>query len=166
MKPRRRTSGRLEVVSSEARIAQRFERLLDSYRRPDGRRWGGKDLQEATKGIITKPYVTHLRKGRIQNPGYEKLKAIAEAMGFPPELWFEDANESLVDVSGVRPSWLVDRDDNLTLLDEEVAAALKDETARAVLREVMQLPERERRIVLGIVRQFGETSEYNWRGPR
>jgi transcriptional regulator with XRE-family HTH domain len=148
----------VEVVSSEARIAQRFERLLDAYRRPDGRRWGGKALQDATKGIVTKPYVTHLRKGRIQNPGYEKLKAIAEAMGFPPELWFEDAVENVGDVPGVRPSWIVDRDDNLRLLDEELTAALQDETARAVLREVVRLPERERKIVLGIVRQFDEMS--------
>src|SRR5918995_3328242 len=158
MKLRRRTSGRMEVVSSDARIAERFESLLDAYRRPDGRKWGGKDLQDATKGIVTKPYVTHLRKGRIHNPGYEKLKAIAEAMGFPPELWFEDAVESLGDVPGARPSWLVDRDDNLTLLDEEVVEALQDETVRAVLREVMRLPQRERKIVLGIVRQFVEMS--------
>src|SRR5918995_226713 len=158
MKLRRRTSGRLEVVSLDARIAQRFERLLDSYRHLDGRRWGGKDLQDATKGVVTKPYVTHLRKGRIENPGYEKLKAIAEAMGFPPELWFEDAAENLGEVPGIRPSWLVDRDDNLTLLDEEVVEALQDETVRAVLREVMRLPQRERKIVLGIVRQFVEMS--------
>ena len=88
---------------------------------------------------------------------YER-RAIAEAMGFPPELWFEDAVENLGDVSGVCPSWLLARDDNLTLLDEEVAEALQDETVRAVLREVMRLPERERKIVLGIVRQFGEMS--------
>jgi hypothetical protein len=37
-------------------------------------------------------------------------------------------------------------------------AALGDETVRAVLREVIRLPERERQIVLGIVRQFGEMS--------
>ena len=48
------------MVSLDARIAQRFERLLDSYRRPDGRKWGGTDLQDVTKGIVTKPYVTHL----------------------------------------------------------------------------------------------------------
>ena len=106
------------MVSLDARIAQRFECLLDAYRRPDGRRWGGKDLQDATGGIITKPYVTHLRKGRIENPGYEKLGAIAEAMGFPPELWFEDALENVRDVPGVRPSWFLDRDDSLMLLDE------------------------------------------------
>ena len=146
-------------MSSEARIAQRFERLLDSYRRPDGRKWGGKDLQDTTKGIVTKPYVTHLRKGRIENPGYEKLGAIAQAMGFPPELWFEDALENVRDVPGVRPSWFLDRDDSLTLLGEEVTAALQDETVREVLREVMGLPERERKIVLGMVRQFGEMSD-------
>jgi transcriptional regulator with XRE-family HTH domain len=158
MKSRRRTSRRLEVVSLDARIAQRFERLLDSYRRPDGRKWGGTDLQDATKGIVTKPYVTHLRKGRIENPGYEKLGAIARAMDFPPELWFEDTVKNLRDVPSVRPSWFLDRDDSLTLLDEEVVEALQDETVRAVLREVMRLSERERKIVLGIVRQFGELS--------
>jgi hypothetical protein len=39
-----------------------------------------------------------LPKGRIEIPGYEKLRAIAKAMGFPPELWFEDALETLEDV--------------------------------------------------------------------
>ena len=32
----------------------------------------------------------------------------------------------------------------------------REATARAVLREVIRLPEQERNIVLGIVRQFGE----------
>ena len=36
-------------------------------------------------------YFTTLRKGRIENPGNEKMLAIARAMGFPPALWFEDA---------------------------------------------------------------------------
>jgi len=34
--------------------------------------------------------MTNLRKGRIENPGYEMMKAIAKAMGFAPEVWFED----------------------------------------------------------------------------
>lgn len=72
-----------------AHIARRFEALLDAYRRPDGRRWSGQNLHDATAGVVTRSYVTNLRKGRIANPGYEKLNAIANAMGFPPELWFE-----------------------------------------------------------------------------
>ncbi len=39
---------------------------------------------------MTRSYVTNLRKGRIENPGYEKMRAIAKAMGFAPEVWFED----------------------------------------------------------------------------
>ncbi len=74
-------------------------------------------------------------------------------MDFPPELWFEDV-EDLESVSGARPSWFVDGEDNLALLDEELVEALRDETARAVLREAARLPERDRKIVLGIVRQF------------
>jgi transcriptional regulator with XRE-family HTH domain len=134
---------------SVVQIAQKFEHFLDTYRRPDGARWGGQDLHDATGGEVTRSYVSNLGKGRIENPGFEKLRAIATAMNAPPELWFEDV-ENLREVSGARPSWFVDGEDNLALLDE---------TARAVLREVIGLPERERRIVLGIVRQFGAERE-------
>jgi hypothetical protein len=48
------------------------------------------------------------------------------------------------------------RDDKPALLDEELVEALRDETLRAILREVVRLPERERRIMLNIVRQFEE----------
>jgi transcriptional regulator with XRE-family HTH domain len=71
-------------------IAQKFEGLLDVYRRPDGRRWTGQEIDEATGGVVTRSYVTNLRKGRIENPGYEKMRAIAKAMGFAPEVWFEE----------------------------------------------------------------------------
>jgi transcriptional regulator with XRE-family HTH domain len=97
-------------------IAQKFEHFLDVYRRPDGSRWGGQDLDRATSGVVTRSYVSNLRKGRIENPGFEKLQAIAKAMNFPPELWFEDV-ENLGEVSGARPSWFVDGEDNLVLCD-------------------------------------------------
>jgi transcriptional regulator with XRE-family HTH domain len=71
-------------------IAQKFETLLEIYRHPDGRRWSGQEIDEATGGVVTRSYVTNLRKGRIENPGYEKMRAIAKAMGFAPEVWFED----------------------------------------------------------------------------
>lgn len=70
-------------------IARKFERLLEMYPHPDGRRWSGQEIDEATGGIVTRSYVTNLRKGRIENPGFEKLRAIAKVMDFPPELWFE-----------------------------------------------------------------------------
>lgn len=71
-------------------IAERFEALLAAYPHPDGRVWSGQEIDAATGGVVTRSYVTNLRKGRIENPGYEKLRAIAKVLGFPPELWFEE----------------------------------------------------------------------------
>jgi transcriptional regulator with XRE-family HTH domain len=39
---------------------------------------------------VPRSYVTNLRKSRIENPGYEKMLAIARAMGFPPGAWFDE----------------------------------------------------------------------------
>jgi transcriptional regulator with XRE-family HTH domain len=203
-------------------IAQKFEALLEIFRRPDGRKWSGQEIDEATGGVVSRSYVTNLRKGRIENPGYEKLAAMAKAMGFAPEVWFEDglgegrsigqAEESrgvagrlehlfevvrnpktgepytnaevarmtlgdlseeeverirtgavsdptvgqvaaLVSVFGVEPSYLLDRIEQ-PLLDEELVQALRDEDVRDITRESSRLPDGERRLVLGIVRQF------------
>ena len=76
-----------------ARIAQRFEELLDTYRRSDGERWRGTDIVAATGGVVTRSYVSALRKGIIDSPGYDKLRAIARAMDFPVEMWFEPTLE-------------------------------------------------------------------------
>jgi transcriptional regulator with XRE-family HTH domain len=206
-------------------IVQKFEALLEMYRRPDGRRWSGQEIDEATGGVVTRSYVTNLRKGRIENPGYEKLAAMAKAMHFPPEVWFKDglgegrsirqAEEArglagrlehlfevvrnpktgepytsaevarmtlgdlseeeverirtgavsdptvgqvaaLASVFGVEPSYLLDRGE--PLFDGELVEALRNRTVREATREISRLPEKERRLVLGIVRQFGSAN--------
>ena len=88
----------------KVRVAQRFELLLSKYRHPDGGRWNGQQLQDATGGVVTRSYVSMMRKGKIASPGFDKLRAIAKAMNFPPELWFEEADE-IVDAARVeRPA--------------------------------------------------------------
>jgi hypothetical protein len=207
-------------------VAQRFELFLDKYRRPDGSRWTGQKLDEATGGVVPRSYVTNLRKGRIENPGYEKMRAVARAMRFPPEAWFDEAPAggalaasaeggylaervehlfganvhpmtgepytnaevarlsagglteeevegirtgkiadptlrqvaTLAALFGVEPSYLVDRQEPPPL-DAELLGGLSDETTREITREVVRLPERERGIVLGVVRQFAGRSE-------
>jgi len=205
-------------------IAEKIERLLETYRHPDGRRWNGAELAEATGGVVIRSYVTNLRKGRIESPGYDKLRAIAKAMGFPPALWFEedldgskvkpagddlaervehlfqvvrnpktgepytnsgisrmsagDLSEedvggirtgrstdptigqvrSLTTALGVKPSYLLDRSSDPSVLNGELLAALQDEAVRAITRESSRLPGREREMILGIVRQFQEMS--------
>jgi transcriptional regulator with XRE-family HTH domain len=80
-------------------VSRKFERLLEAYRREDGGRWSGIQLERATGGVVTRSYVSNLRKGRIENPGMDKLAALAKAMGFAPALWFE-VEPSGADVRG------------------------------------------------------------------
>ena len=46
-------------------VAQRFERLLDAYRRPDGSHWTGQQLDEATREIIREALSLPEREKRI-----------------------------------------------------------------------------------------------------
>jgi transcriptional regulator with XRE-family HTH domain len=210
-------------------VSQKFEHLLETYRRPDGSRWTGQQLDEATDGVVARSYFTNLKKGRIENPGYEKLAAMAKAMGFPPEVWFEEGGgrgrigrsgegrgiagrvehlfdavknpktgkpyadaevarmtlgdlseedvrdirtgsisdptvgqvAALAGVFGVEPSYMLDRGE--PVIDGELVEALRDETVRKAAREISRLPERERRLVLGIVRQFERPNNANHR---
>src|SRR5215203_4073501 len=80
-------------------ISQKFEQLLDTYRRPDGSCWTGQQLDEATVGVVPRSYFSNLRKGRIESPGYEKMRAIARVMGFPPAAWFEEGVGRVLDGS-------------------------------------------------------------------
>jgi len=206
-----------------AHVARKFERFLEIYCPPDGGRWTGAKLARATGGVVHRSYVTNLRKGRIASPGYEKLAAIAKAMGFPPKAWFEeglpgaeseepeyatrglaertdllfeivrnpktgepytsaevarmslgtlsdedvegmrdgsvpnlplDRVLALADAFGVHPSYLVDRGKEAPLLDEKIVDALRDDMVRAIARESARLPDQEKKLVLGIVRQL------------
>jgi transcriptional regulator with XRE-family HTH domain len=73
------------VEHRHSHVSERFMRLLALYRRPYGSEWGGRGLERATVGVVSRSYVTNLKKGRIENPGLAKLEAIAAAMGFPPQ---------------------------------------------------------------------------------
>lgn len=67
--------------------ADRFEMLLDRFRRHDGSRWGNTQLEDATNGDASNSYVSGLKHARWNKPGFEQLAAIARAMGFPVTLW-------------------------------------------------------------------------------
>lgn len=72
------------------RYAKIFKYVLQTYRKPDGEEWRGVDLEEATNGFVTGSYITGLKRGRITRPGLDKLRALAEVMGFPFYLWLQD----------------------------------------------------------------------------
>lgn len=118
----------------QGHVSERFERLLELYRKPDGSEWGGQDLENATSRTVKRSYATNLRKGRIESPGLDKLGAIAEVMGFPPRLWFDASDEEPADPA--------------------LVAALEDETVRGIVEEAVRLGQRDRRLLLGIARQI------------
>ena len=91
----------------------------------------------ASAEVEVREDVARMRTGAIADPTVGQVAALAAAFG-------------------VAPSCLVDRGRDPSVLDGEALAALSDETANVILRESARLPERERRIVLGIVRQFAE----------
>ena len=123
-------------MSRNEHVSERFQRLLVLYRKPDGREWGGQDLENASGGAVTRSYVANLKRGRIENPGLTKLGAIARAMGFSPALWFGDTFEE-----GCAP-------------DDALLTVLKDATLRSILEEAQGMRPKDRRLLLGIARQI------------
>ena len=92
------------------------------------------------RGALTEGDVEGIRTGAFGDPPVSKAAALAAAFGVPP-------------------SYLLDRGRDPSVLDEEVLEALSDETAGTILGESSRPPEREKRIVLGIVRQFAGRPE-------
>ena len=86
-------------------------------------------------GGLTEGEVEGIRSGAIADPTVGQVAALAA-------------------VFGVEPSYLVDSEEP-PWLDVELLEGLSDETTREITREALRLPERERRIALGIVGQFG-----------
>ena len=87
-------------------------------------------------GGITEEEVEGIRTGKIADPSVSQVAALAADFG-------------------VDTSYLMDRNEPPPL-DAELLEGLSDETTREITREALRLPEREREIVLGIMRQFGE----------
>jgi hypothetical protein len=87
-------------------------------------------------GGLTEGEAQGIRSGAIPDPTVSQVAALAS-------------------VFGVEPSYLVDSKEPPTL-DAELIEGLRDETTREMIREALRLPERERGIVLGVMRQFGE----------
>jgi transcriptional regulator with XRE-family HTH domain len=88
-------------------------------------------------GELSEEEVEGIRREKITDPSVGRVAALAAVFGVPP-------------------SYVLDRGTESGVLDEEALKALADKTAGAILKESARLPEREKRIVLGIVRQFSD----------
>lgn len=70
-------------------FGKKFVYLQERYRKPNGRKYKLKDIERATNGYVTAAYISNLKQGHNDNPSYDRLRAIADVMGFPPGLWYQ-----------------------------------------------------------------------------
>jgi hypothetical protein len=119
-------------------LAGRVEHLFDTIVHPrTGEPYTNAEVARMSASSLTEEDIEGIRTGRIADPTVGQVAALAA-------------------VFGVEPSYLLDRGTDLSVLDEETLDALADETANAILKETARLPDREKRIVLGIMRQLGD----------
>jgi hypothetical protein len=116
-------------------VAGRLGYLFEVVRNPStGEPYTNAEVARMTLGDLSEEDVQRIRTGAIRDPSVSQVAALAS-------------------VFGVEPSYLLDRGQP-SLLDEELVQALRDEDVRDITRESSQLPDGERQLVLGIVRQF------------
>jgi len=118
-------------------LAGRVEHLFEVIKPPSiGEPYTNAEVSRAALGDLSEEDVEGIRTSAIGDPTVGQVEALAG-------------------VFGVEPSYLVDSKEPPTL-DAELIEGLRDETTREMIREALRLPERERGIVLGVMRQFGE----------
>ena len=132
-----RRDGRAAAPAEGQDLAGRVGHLFETIVHPGtGEPYTDAEVARMSAGVLTEEEVEGIRTGANPDPTVSQVAALAA-------------------VFGVAPSYLVDQKVP-PVLDDEVMGALADETANAILRESARLPDREKRIVLGVVRQFGE----------
>ncbi len=120
-------------------VGGRVEHLFEVVRHPKtGEPYTSAEVARLSAGGLTEEEVEGIRSGRVADPTVGKVAALAA-------------------VFGVEPSYFVDRKEPPSL-DAELLDGLKDETTHEIVREALRLPERERGIVLGIVRQLRDAT--------
>jgi transcriptional regulator with XRE-family HTH domain len=127
-----RSIGQAEEISG---VAGRLEHLFEVVRNPKtGEPYTNAEVARMTLVDLSEEAVQRIRTGAVSDPSVGQVAALAS-------------------VFGVEPSYLLDRGEP-SLLDKELVQALRDEDVRDITRESSRLPQGERRLVLGIVRQF------------
>jgi len=57
-----KTRGPGRAMEGKEHFPERFLRPRMAYRQPDGGEWGGQDLENATRGAVTRSYVANFKK--------------------------------------------------------------------------------------------------------
>ena len=68
-------------------MGERFRKVHRIYRRSVGSAWTGAEIERASGGEVSRHYVSKLRHGYYEDPGFGKIAAISRVMGIPLEAW-------------------------------------------------------------------------------
>jgi hypothetical protein len=127
-----RSKGQAEQASG---LSARLEHLFEVVRNPKtGEPFTNAEVARMSLGDLSEEDVEKLRTGAVSDPSVGQIAALAS-------------------VFGVASSYLMNPGEP-SLLDGELVRALRDKDVRDITRESSRLPDGERRLVLGIVRQF------------
>jgi hypothetical protein len=125
----------IEEVEDLRGLAGRLEHVFEVVRNPKtGEPYTNAQIARMTLGDLSEKNVERIRTGAIGDPSVGHVAALAG-------------------VFGVEPSYLLDR--RKPLFDGELVEALRNRTVREATREISRLNEKDRRLMLGIVRQVG-----------
>jgi hypothetical protein len=135
-----------ERQKKQSPYTRKFNIMLKVISGPDGGEWTGTKMERATGGKLLTSYFSSLRDGHIAIPRADKIEAIANAMGFPPQLWFKDVEwweqvyERWEKGEDVGPSLAGDEEEidgrNLsTLLNRLFELKINDKTGRPFTNE-------------------------------
>jgi transcriptional regulator with XRE-family HTH domain len=72
-------------------VSEKIDYLFRTVRREDGREYTYDDVEQGTKGTVSRSYVWKLRHGRNNNPSLEVLESLSVFFDVPPSYFFGDA---------------------------------------------------------------------------
>lgn len=78
---------------SGAKYARRLNLLLEWFPHPDGTPWRGSEIEDESGGVISQQYFSGFKRGRYGKPGGDQIKAIADVIGFPVELFYTEPEQ-------------------------------------------------------------------------
>lgn len=122
--------------------ALQYGYLVDHFRRPDGYKWSNSEVARASRGALSPAYLSQLSKGKYIQPGTDRLRAIADTVGFPVQLWYMPVSEWSSEIRN--------REGNSAAVDE-LLDALSDAEARQLLQQWRTLSAGHRTVVLNLV---------------
>ena len=92
----------LEDKHYPTEFAYKLDKLMDSYRSPDGDPYNYNEIAKGTEGKVSAAYIRRLHIGEVGNPTVRVLRSLADFFDVAPAYFLEESDESSSSASHVR----------------------------------------------------------------